>query len=378
MVGLLIPLVFQIVYLLIAIPAVKDGSNGMKNLKITIVNEDQNLGKSVSAKLGEVLPFKTETTADLPVALDNMNNGDCSMVIHIASDFTAQCQQGSGQVSYYINQSAPSMTKQAMERTAVSINQTLNENAFNSVKEILKQNSSAALGQAGLPAAAATAISVNLNKAFDSLKYTNISSDIQKVNNADGFAQTVLPFFVFLTFFVGCIIMTILHTLAYKPLYKEVSRVRILLSQLGVNILISLVIPCVVIGLAACFAIPFSLGTGAAWLILSVGFFTLLYMVQMFANWFSIPGMGLAVLLLFPLQLVTSGLIYSREILPAFYTAVSPYLPSTYLGDSMLKMFYGGPSVSKDIWILFLMSAVFIVVSALTLFKKNRKAAAVN
>jgi uncharacterized phage infection (PIP) family protein YhgE len=370
--GLLIPLIFQIVYLCIAIPAIKDGNAGLQNLKIAIVNEDQDLGKQVTWQLSKTLPFKTEVSSDLSGSLDSMENGGSNMVIYIAPDFSARCQQGSGQISYYINQSTPSMTKQVMERTALSINQSLNEISFNEIKNTIKQSSVTALSQAGLPATAATAISTNLNQAFDHLKYISISSDIQKVNNADGFTKTVFPFFIFLMYFVGCVIMTGLQTGVFKSLRKKYSQSKILLSKLVINILASLVIPCIVIGLAACFDIPFALGIAATWLLLSVGFFTLLSLVQVFSDWFGIPGMGLAALILFPLQFVTSGLMYSREILPAFYSTISNYLPVTYFGDGMIKMFYGGPSISKDIWILLLIAAISIVFSALTIFKKEK------
>jgi uncharacterized phage infection (PIP) family protein YhgE len=370
--GLIIPLIFQIVYLCVAIPAIKDGNAGLQNLKIAIVNEDQILGSRVAAQLSKSLPFKTEVSSDLSGALDSMNNGDNNMVVYIASDFSAKIQQGGGQISYYINQSAPSMTKQVMERTAMSINQNLNENSFNTIKNTLKQTSFAALGQAGLAPAVSTAICANLSKAFDSLKYLTIVSDVQKVNNADGFIQTVFPFFIFLIYFVGCIIMTGLHTVVYNSLRNEYSQGKLLLFKLAMNIIVSLVIPCIVIGLAACFNIPFALGLPATWLLLSVGFFTLTCLIQIFSDWFGIPGMGAAAVILFPLQLVTSGLIYSQEVLPSFYSAVSRFLPASYFGDGMIKIFYGGPSLSKDVWILLLIAGISIFISALTIFKKER------
>jgi hypothetical protein len=374
MVGLLVPLVFQIIYLCIAIPAIKDGNARITDLKIAIVNEDASVGKEVAAKLVQVLPFKTEQTTDLAKSLEAMNAGDLNMVIHIAPDFTAKLQQGGAQVAYYINQSAPGMTKQTMERTALSINQTINENAFNNAREAIRQNASKGLSQTGLPANALVQINDSLNQAFDSLKYTIIRSEINKTNNADGFAQSVTPFFIFLTYFIGCVVMTFLHSLAYKSLNGDFPRRRMLLFQLGVSIAISLIIPGIAIGLMAGFGIPFSLGVGAVWLLLSISFLTLLYLVQMFGNWFGVAGIGIGVVLLFPLQLVTSGLIYSKEILPAFYTGISACLPANYLGDGMLKAFYGGPSIAKDAGILALMVVIFIIISALTVLKGKKVA----
>jgi len=370
--GILIPLIFQVVYLCIVIPALKDGNSGVQNLKIAIVNEDQVLGKNISTTLSQVLPVKTELSSDLSGTMDTMNDGDLNMVIHIPASFTAGLQQGAGQISYYINQSAPSMTKQLMERIALNINETLNENTFNNIKETLKKNSAVALSQTGLPENSAAAISANIDQAFDSLKYASIKADIQKVNNAEGFIQTVFPFFIFLTYFVGCIILIAAHSFAFKSLRKEYSKGKIWLTKLGADIIAALVFPCVVIGLAACFNIPFALGIGTTWLVLSLGFLSMTTLLQMFIDWFGYVGMGLAALILFPIQLITSGLIYSREILPSFYTVISAYLPVTYFGDGILKIFYGGASVSRDAWLLLSMAVIFIVVSALSLLKKER------
>jgi uncharacterized phage infection (PIP) family protein YhgE len=370
MLGLLVPIFFQIIFLSIVIPAIKDGNDRVTDMNIAVVNEDTVLGVEVSSKLLSVLPFKTEKLSGLDDALDEMENGDCNMVIYIPSDFTLKCQQGEGQISYYINQAAPSMTKQVMEAAALSINQTLNEASFTAIIENLKQSSATVLGQTGLPEEALAQISSYLDQAFDSLKYISITGDIHKVNNADGLAPTVFPFLIFLIYFISCILLTVLHALVYKPLKSEFSTAKVLLSQLVTNIVISLVIPGVFIGLLACFDISFSFSLAAAWILLSAGFFTFLYTIQAFTNWFGLPGVAVVVLLL-PLQLVSSGLIYSKEILPSFYSAAGDYLPATYFGNGMLKMFYGGASVSEEILMLLLIAVIMMFLSTLSVFRKK-------
>jgi uncharacterized phage infection (PIP) family protein YhgE len=370
-VGLLVPLVFQIIYFCISIPALKDGNSQIQNLKITIVNLDMGAGKSVAKKLSEVLPFRTETATDQSQALSDMDEGKTNMVIYIAEDFSASLQSGGARVQYFINQSTSGMTRQLMERTALSINQTLNEMAFTETKEAVAAGSVKALGQAGLPDGASKMIEAKLSQAFEALKYSSITGDVQKVNNAEGFIQTVFPFFIFLTYFVGCTIMTVLHSLVYKPLQSRYSRSRILLLKLAANILAALIIPSIVISLAAAFNIPFQTGVAQVWLLLSVGFLTLTYLVQMFSEWLGVPGLGLAVVIFFPLQLVTCGLMYSPEILPAFYTSISQFLPASYLGEGLIRMFYGGESLAGDVGPLLLMFGIFWVVTILTLLKKG-------
>jgi uncharacterized phage infection (PIP) family protein YhgE len=370
--GIVIPVLFQIVYLCIAVPAIKDASERMNGFNIAVVNEDAMLGVEISAQLIQLLPFNTEESSNLNASLDTMNDGDLNMVIHIAPDFTAAVMTGEAYISYYINQAAPSMTKQLMEGVAANIDRILNEQAFENVKDALAANSAAVLSQSGLPENVLQLISAQITQAFESLKYINIEADIHKVNNVEGFAQGVLPFFIFLVYFVGSIIMTILHLLAYKQFSGEFSRWKILFSQFITNIAVSLALPGIVIGIIAAFGIPFSLDLWVIWGLLSIGFFTLLYTIQAFTNWFGYPGLVIIVIL-FPLQLVSSGLIYAKEILPAFYATAGDYLPATYFGNGILKSLYGGSSVSEEILVLLLITAVMLFLSTLSVFKKNGK-----
>jgi hypothetical protein len=59
--------------------------------------------------------------ADLEYALEDMNDGYVNTVLYIAPDFSQKIQQGSAQITYYINQAAPGMTKQAMKKVALNI-----------------------------------------------------------------------------------------------------------------------------------------------------------------------------------------------------------------------------------------------------------------
>jgi uncharacterized phage infection (PIP) family protein YhgE len=369
--GLFVPILFQLVYFSFAIPAVISGDTGVFNLKIAIVNEDTVTGNQIAGQLSKTLPFKTETSADLNKSLEDMDNGDCNMVIHIGGDFTAKLQQGNAQISYYINQAAPSMTKQLMEATAKSISQTLNDNAFNTIKETIKQNSLASLSKTGLPAAAVESIGNSFGQAFGALKSSPIYADILKVQNSDGFVKTALPLFIFLTYFVGSVILAITHSQAFKAVGDQVSRGKLYLTSLIINIVYSLVIPGIVIAFIAGFNISFNQGLFATWMLLSVGLITFISLFEMLFIWLGLIGTGLFVLILFPLQLVSSGLIYAREILPAFYRVIGDYLPATYFGGGILNVTYG-TSLSFNTGILLLMAAIFIVISALALLKKTK------
>lgn len=368
--GLLIPIIWQIVYFSIAIPAMNQGDARISNLKIAIVNEDQVIGRQIAGQLEQALPFKIEKTDDISRARAAMDNGDYSMVIHITDNFTADLQQGRGRILYYVNQAAPSMTKQLMETAANNITRTLNENAFNTLRETVKLQSAASLSQSGIPAETQAVVTKALNQALSVLTSTPVSGDIQKTNYAEGLIKTAFPLYIFLTFFIGSVAMTFTHGWAYKKLAAGFSRNRVFLAGLAVNLVYSLVLPGIVVFFAAVFGISFSHHIANVWLLLAAGYFTFLSLFQMFFHWLGLPGAGIMVLLLFPLQLVASGLLYPREILPAFYAMASGCLPATYFGNGIIKVFFGALLISAEIGILLLMSGIFITVSALALFKK--------
>jgi uncharacterized phage infection (PIP) family protein YhgE len=374
--GLLIPIIWQIVYFSIVIPAVNNSDGRVNNLKIAIVNEDAVSGVQIADQLSKTLPFETEPASDYEKSLESMNDGDYNMVVHIPSDFTVQLQQGNAQVAYVINQATPSMTKQLMETAAKTINQTLNANAFNTIKETIQQKSTASLSQAGLPAETVTAIGKAFSQAFGSLKQSPITGDIQKINNADGLIKTGFPLYIFLTYFIGSILLTLTHSWVYRSLAKQYARSKLYGISLGINLVYSLIIPWLVIGFIAGFGISFSQSIWATWLLLSAGMFTFLSVFQMFNAWLGMVGTGIMVLILFPLQLVASGFLYPREILPAFYNVTANILPATYFGSGIIKVFYGELSISGEIGILIVISAICITVSALALLKKSGNKAA--
>jgi uncharacterized phage infection (PIP) family protein YhgE len=372
--GLLIPMLWQAVYFSIAIPAVNKADTGVFNLKIEVVNEDKAMGGQITGQLTGALPFKTEVSYDLAAALEDMNNGASNMVIYIPADFTLQLQQGNDAVlSYYINQTAPSMTKQLMETTAKSINQIVNESVFNNIKSIIQESAGVALGQAGLPVAAAEKITPLLDQAFDSLKSTSVIADIQKVNNSEGTVQTAFPLYIFLTFFIGSVIYAVTHSLAYKNISRQAEKHKLYVISLIINIAYAIIVPIIVISFAAGFGISFNQGVFVTWCLLSTGFFTFVSLFQMLFKWLGTAGTGAFILILFPLQLISSGFMYPTEILPSFYRAAADYLPATYFGGGILKAIYGGASTGGDFGILWLMAVIFIGITALALFKKTGK-----
>lgn len=375
LVGLLIPIIWQLLYFSIVIPAVNDAETRTGNITVSIVNQDPLMGKQIAAQLNQLLPFTAKQQANLDAAIEAMNNGEASMVIAIPSDFTDRFHQDEACISYYINQAAPTTTKQLMETAAITIDRVLNENAFATLRDAISENTAAFIGQSGLPPQAISQIGNAMEQSLGSLKQFPVAADIHKVNDADGLIKTSFPLFIFLTFFVGGVFMTIARTMAVERLTDRFNRSCIFGASLGIDIVYSLAIPWIVIIFATGFGIDFSKEMVAVWLLLAVGFFTFLSLFQMFSNWLGRIGTGLAALILFPLQLVSSGMMFPREILPSFYNTAGDYLPATYFSTGITRIFYGDLSISDELGVMLIMAAIFVAVTALALLKKSKKKA---
>ena len=373
--GLLIPVIWQLLYFSIVIPAMNDAETRTGNMTVSIVNQDPLMGKQIAAQLNQALPFTTKQPANLDAALEAMNDGEASMVIAIPSDFTDRFQQGEAGISYYINQAAPNTTKQLMETAAINIDRLLNENAFYTMRDAILENAADFIGQSGLPPQAIAPIGSAMEQALGSLKGFPVAADIRKVNDAEGFIKTSFPLFIFLTFFVGSVFMTIARTVAAERLADCFSRSRIFGVSLGIDIVYSLVVSWIVIAFAAGFGIDFSQELVTVWLLLAAGFFTFLSLFQMFGNWLGRIGTGLAALVLFPIQLISSGMMFPRELLPSFYNAVGDYLPATYFSTGITRIFYGDLSISDELGVMLIMASIFVLVTALALLKKSKNKA---
>lgn len=587
--GILIPVVIQLVFLYIVVPALDKADDRISNMKVVIVNKDTDVGAEIASKLSKELPFKTDIQTDLDTALGGMENNKYSAIFYIPESFSEDIKEGNAKLTYYINQAAPSMKKQILDSAIKNVNEKVNENVFNTIKgkiqenmqtqlsnfripdstvdamkenigkgiDTMKTNAIKGMGEqlsnftipasvsgslednlgkgidmmklnvlkgmqqqladfkmpesamnpvkgniekgldafkentlkginlqlsnanvdeaakkaiadnigkgidtlkvnmlAGIqqqvsdfqiPEAAVDTMQASINKGFDTIKaqalagikkqmsnfslpesavisikaglgkgfdimkenavkgiedqianfqmpastmdtvkekigeafevlqYNTVASDVVLVNNSEGFIQTILPFFIFIVYFISSVAVSMLLISMYKPLRDTYSKWPLFINRLIISTVVSLIVPIAVFIIIWSFNIPYNVNTASLWLLLSAGFFAFMLLAQFLADLFSQKGAAPFLLILFPLQLITSNLMFPKEVLPGFYGWVRSFLPSSYFGSGIIKALYGGTSLFPDAGILLLMAVIFAAVSCICVIVPDKK-----
>lgn len=370
---LLLPFLVQAIFLFLLVPALNGGSESIKNLQIAIVNDDKGLGTTVSQTMAQKLPFKAVTYGSLDEALAQMNDGIVSAVFYIPSDFSAGLSSGGAEISYHINQAAPTLTKQMMESLVKEINTQINQMAFAQKKAAVESGLTTALSSAPLPPEALSAIGDKISTALSSMTYETVQGTIVKVNASDGFIQMFLSMFIFIAFFLSAVSAAVASGFVFDKLRPSFSKWAVLGGKIAAILLAGCLVPLAFILTAACYDIPVAFDTGRLWFFLFMSFSALSLFILMFIYLFSVKGLPPVVLVLLPLQLVTCAIIFPKEILPGFYSWLRPLLPSTFIGSGLIKSLFGGASVSTEIGSLLLISLVCLAIIVLTTALKWRK-----
>lgn len=367
--AILVPMAFQTIFLYLVVPALVNEEDNISNIIIDVVNKDNDVGVDIVNEMEKNLPFTFIESDDLNGSLNRMDKGINEAVIFIPGGFTKLVEEGSAELTYYINQQAPSLTKEMIEGIAIQFNYALNEIAFEKNKEAVLQDMNTQLSEDDL----SEAMKEKMSKSFESLKYQYIELNVDRVHDSKGFIQAILPFFMILISFIAAVFMTAVQSIALKSLQEKRSKWALFSIRQGLNVFVSILIPIVMFSALSVFNIPYKTSIIYSWLTLSAGFFATVSLVQIFFYLFGTIGMAIGNIFVFPLQLVTSALMFPKEIFPPFYTCLRTILPSTYFGTGMLKVFYGGPYIINDFLVLLLMAMVFITVSACTVFFKREK-----
>ncbi|MGG4043144.1 YhgE/Pip domain-containing protein [Bacillus smithii] len=166
----------------------------------------------------ENLPFKTKVYHSVDSAKKEMNKRKLDMVIQIPENFTSQLQKNNEtEIKYLINQANSSLAKQFMDGTSEDITEKMNEKIYTYKQKVIVSNLSNQIKKEIPSKEIAQHLSSNISEVFQSLKVQSVQASIEKVNNANGFAVTMVPLLVVLSSWVGAMIMSLnLHIVATK------------------------------------------------------------------------------------------------------------------------------------------------------------------
>ena len=346
-VGIITAVLFQLIFTVVWMTGYQGINDRIDRLNIAIVNEDQAMGATIAENLQQNLPVGVKTGMSLAEAQDMLQDRQIQMIAQIPSDFASKAQsQESASINYFINESNPVMIKNMMTSIADSITSTVNKQAVtNGMAGILSS-------QAKLPEEAAqTAANVMSER---------VVSNIESVNVVQGMNNQMVPMMMVLASYVGAMIMGQNFQISSKALGARFGRWQRMAVRLIVTAASSVVVSLVGTSLVAAFGGQMAHGFLALWGFQALFLLTFMFMAQMFLFVFDMAGMLFNILVL-SVQLVSSGAMMPRELLPEFYQALGNIFPATYAVDGLMNVLFGGTGTSGDVIALLLIIAVSLV-----------------
>ncbi|WP_052483887.1 YhgE/Pip domain-containing protein [Bacillus sp. OxB-1] len=303
-------------------------------MSVSIVDEDGT--GEVATALQQGLSFQVKVHSQLDEALEEMNKRETEMVIQIPSHFMTTLQEGKQPFIYYwINQASPIFSKSIMEQAANQVTNELNANVF------AKQTASGAavfiqqLQQLRLDLPTEQAIAGAIQSQLSALETDPVKKIIKKPNEASEFSANLVPLMVIISSFVGAMVMIMQIHEASSFLRTAHSKWSLFLGRQLINVTVAFLLPLLTIGLMRLFSVEIEEPLYLVYLFQGVMFLTFLLFAQVFVYLFGNYGMAFNILAL-SLQLVTSGVLISRDLLSSGYRTLSAFLPATYGADGML------------------------------------------
>lgn len=330
--GMVIAAAFQLIFFFIWMTAYNGVHDRLENLKVAIVNLDQEMGTPFTEKLKASLPFTVEGQTSLEISKQQMNMRQWDMIVTIPTDFSKQLQEkGTANLEFYINQSTATLGKSIMESAAKQVTTEVN-NQFN-------------------------------NKG--------IVGNIIKTNEVAGFTPTMIPLMVILASFVGSMLMSLQLNIATKKLQNSTGKWDLFISRLVIHFISSSVSATITLLFFSIFGVELTQSWLITWLFQALILFTFLGVTQMSLIVFGKGGVYFNILLL-ATQLVTSGAIVPRALLSNSYQLVGNYLPATYGAEGYFNLIFGGGNLVQDFKMIFAILFISLLVTSMKLTYSNK------
>lgn len=371
-IGIVTAFMFMLIFFCVWMTAYDGVSDRVDNLKIGLVNEDKQMGPTIEKNLTKNLPFDVKTYESIKTAKEDMNQRELDMVMQIPESFSSQIQEtGKTEINYFINQANSSMAKQIMDGAANNITQSINENVYAFKQQMILSNLSAQMNAAVPSKELAQNLSLNISQVLQSLNVNSVQSSIEKTNNTEGFASTMLPLLVVLASFVGSMIMSLNLNVASSKMKDQLNKWSIFLARQIINIGAAILLAVITLIFIAIFNFDLDTTLFQAWAFQTLVYFSFLSLTQMFVILFGPAGMVFNIISM-ALQLVTSGVIVPKAMLSSFYQTVGSYFPATYVADGYYTLIFGGEGLSNDMIPLLLVTAATLFVAVVrVVFQKN-------
>ncbi|KQN96177.1 YhgE/Pip domain-containing protein [Paenibacillus sp. Leaf72] len=348
-VGIITALMFQIVFSVIWMTGYNGVTDRIDKLHIAVVNEDQQFGTQIAGSLVSSLPFQMSQPSSLEDAKQQLNARELQMIIYFPADFTqkAMAADGKADIGYIINESNPALIKSIMSGVAAEVTKEANAQA-------IEQGIAGTLGKAGIPTEQAAIAGQSLAE--------RITANIESTNQVKGMNNQMVPMMMVLASYVGAMIMGMnleqssMMVSAGAGRWKRFAARSIITA--GSAIFVSLIGS----SLLAAFNGQMEQGFLKLWLFQLMFVLAFMFVSQMFLYVFGMAGMLFNIIAL-SAQLVSSGAIVPRELLPDFYVKLGEALPATYAVEGLMNVLFGGTGIGSEVAALAIIAIVGFVIS---------------
>lgn len=360
MLGISAAIAFQLIFVFVWLTGYEGVFDRTDQLIVGIINEDMEIGNEIANRLEDNDLFEATVFTDVSKGKTALDERTIQMLIHLPSNITENIlAKSNSTIDYYINQSTPTLTKEIMDKMASEINEQIN-------LSVQGQFKASTLDE--IPKALATQLGDEeiAKQIVEMIQEDNqipiVERNINKTNNKDGFVLTMVPLLIVLASYIGAMLVSQHLQFSEAKLINQYRRTSLFTGRQIINILVALVVSLVTVCLLALFNVDIDHNFFAIWGFQAILMFSFLALSQVFVILFGNIGMVFNIALT-ATQLVSSGAIVPRELLPSFYQSLGSILPATYGVNGYLSLIYGGGNLASDMKYLSMIIGALLIIA---------------
>ncbi|HLS65715.1 MAG TPA: ABC transporter permease [Pseudogracilibacillus sp.] len=358
--GMLAAVMFQLIFVIVWLSAYDGVSERTEQFAIGIANEDPLLGNQITTELEGTIPFYVTSFSSLTSGEQALEQKEINMLIHVQEDFSLSLEQsGELNVSYYIDQGTPAMTKQTMEQAAVKLHEQLKTVIEKNMTDEFAETASTFAQNGIIEGTMVTEIVAFVHELSNVLQN---DATILKVNERDGFLYTMIPLLIVLASYIGAMLVSQQLQLAETSFQDHYNPISLFAVRQLINLFVSLTISLLTVVLMSVFHVEMNAPFFVLWGVQATLMFSFLALSQIFVMLLGNSGMVFNIVFT-AIQLVSSGAIVPRELLSLFYEKIGIVFPATYGVNSYFTLIYGGENVISNINGLLLLSGIFLILA---------------
>lgn len=316
-------------------------------LPIAIINEDTGeYGNQIAESLKEQLPFeKIETNISNKVALDQLEDNELALVIHIPETFSADLQNSdvSSSIDFTLNEAGATVVSSSMNQVVSQINAQLSA-------QFSQQTAQGIFMNLNVPEEQAQEMANMIDNSY--------VGNVVTINKLpDGMHNNMLPMFLTMALYVGAMIAAMQLVGAFKANRGKATKTR-----LFIYVQLTAVIVGIAAGLVSA-VIAFAINDLSGELFIQIwgqqilNYWASFNFTAMVVFLFGESGMLLNIPILL-VQTIANGATITRDMMYAPYEWASHITPMYYSVQAYFANIFGSTSVSPY---LFGLAAVGVV-----------------